>query len=43
METLHIRRARELRDLYRGLAMAELTREERLAMLATIRTTVKVR
>lgn len=40
METLGIRRARELRDLYKGLQMTELTKEERLTMLATIRTTI---
>ena len=43
LETLGIRRARELRDLYKGLQMTELTRGERLSMIATIRTTVLVR
>ncbi len=38
-----MRRARELRDLYNGLVMTELTRDERLALLQTVRPVVKVR
>lgn len=41
METTGVRRARELRDLYSGLAMTELTRDERLALLQSIRRVVK--
>jgi hypothetical protein len=42
METTGIQRARQLRDLYKGLQMTELSKAERLAMLETVKATVKV-
>ncbi len=43
METTTITRAKRLRDLYNSLQMDELTKDERLAVLETVRNAVKVR
>ncbi|KAI5627059.1 IQ and ubiquitin-like domain-containing protein isoform X1 [Silurus asotus] len=41
MDTTHTIRARELRDLYHSITMSDLSQEERLDVLSTLKNTVK--